>query len=93
MHHSSDDGSLEPKRYSVDFSINLSFYLDYFVINFSLHIYILLDILFKNENGEIITDVYHKPTDTQQYLHFNSHHQKKKKMLKIHPLYPSTKNL
>ena len=29
-----------------------------------------LDILIKNENGEII-DIYQ---DTQQYLHFNSHH-------------------
>ena len=33
-----------------------------------------LDILIKNENGEIITDIYHKPTDTQRYLHFNSNH-------------------
>ena len=33
-----------------------------------------LDILIKNKNSQIITDVYHKPTDTQQYLHFNSHH-------------------
>ena len=33
-----DDGSVEPKRYSVDFSINLSFHLDYLVINFSQHI-------------------------------------------------------
>ena len=36
--HGSDDGSVEPKRYSVDFSISLSFHLDYLVINFSLHI-------------------------------------------------------
>ena len=36
--HGPDDGSVEPKRYSVDFSINLSFHLDYLVINFSLHI-------------------------------------------------------
>ena len=34
----------------------------------------LLDILIKNINGKIITDVYHKPTDTQQYLYFRSHH-------------------
>ena len=27
----------------------------------------------KNENGQIITDIYRKPTDTQQY-HFNSYH-------------------
>ena len=35
-----------------------------------------LDILIKNENGDIITDIYHKPTDTQQYLHFKSHRPK-----------------
>ena len=35
-----------------------------------------LDLLIKNENGEIISDINHKPTDTQQYLHFNSHHPK-----------------
>ena len=35
--HGPDDGSLEPKRYSVDFSINLSFHLDYFVINSSTY--------------------------------------------------------
>ena len=33
--HVPDDGSVEPKRYCVDFSINLSFHLDYLVINFS----------------------------------------------------------
>ena len=32
-----------------------------------------LDILIKNINGQIITHIYHKPTDTQQYLHFKSH--------------------
>ena len=37
-----------------------------------------LDILIKkNVNGQIITDIYHKPTDTQQYLHFKSHHPQK----------------
>ena len=30
----------------------------------------------KNINGKIITDIYHKPTDIQQYLHFRSHHAK-----------------
>ena len=35
--HGHDDGSVEPKRYSVDFSINLSFNLDYLVINFSTY--------------------------------------------------------
>ena len=32
-----------------------------------------LDILIKNENGQIIIDIYYKPTDTQQYLHLKSH--------------------
>ena len=36
-----------------------------------------LDILIKNVNGQIITDIYHRPTDTQQYLHFKSHHPQK----------------
>ena len=36
------------------------------------------DILIKNVNGQIITDIYHKPTDTQQYLHFRSPPPKKK---------------
>ena len=35
-----------------------------------------LDILIKNVNGKIITDIYHKPRDTQQYPHFRSHYQK-----------------
>ena len=35
-----------------------------------------LDFLIKNVNGKIITGIYHKPTDPQQYLHFRSHHPK-----------------
>ena len=35
--HDPDDGSVEPKRYSVDFSINLTFHSDYLVINFSTY--------------------------------------------------------
>ena len=35
-----------------------------------------LDIFIKNVNAQIITDIYHKPTDSQQYLHFKSHHPK-----------------
>ena len=35
-----------------------------------------LDSLNINENGQIIWDIYHNPTDTQQYRHFNSHHPK-----------------
>ena len=33
-----------------------------------------LDILIKNKNNQIITDICHKPTDTQPYLHFKSHY-------------------
>ena len=32
-----------------------------------------LDISIKNQSGQIITDIYYKPTDTKQYLHFESH--------------------
>ena len=39
--HCPDDGSVEPKRYCVDFSINLSVHLDCLVVPFSLHIYAL----------------------------------------------------
>ena len=35
--HIPDDGSVEPKRYCVDFLINLFFHLDYLVISFSTH--------------------------------------------------------
>ena len=54
--HSPDEGSVEPKSYSVDFSINLFFHLYYAVINFlyilshyyalfsSIYIYIYIDV-------------------------------------------------
>ena len=36
-----------------------------------------LDILItKDKHGKITTDIYRKPTDTQQYLHFKSQHPK-----------------
>ena len=35
--HGPVDSSVEPKRYSEDFLINLSFHLDYLVINFSTY--------------------------------------------------------
>ena len=34
-----------------------------------------LDILLKRNNGEISVLVYRKPTHTNQYLHYSSHHQ------------------
>lgn len=33
-----------------------------------------LDILLTKQDEVIMTDVYYKPTDTHQYLHFNSCH-------------------
>ena len=44
----------------------------------SLKEFPFLDILIKKANGKIITDIYYKPTDTQQYLHFRSHPPQKK---------------
>ena len=38
--HGPDDGSVETKHYCVDFSINLSFHLDYLVIYIYIYIYI-----------------------------------------------------
>ena len=35
-----------------------------------------LDTLLKRNNGEISVSVYRKPTHTDQYLHYSSHHQK-----------------
>ena len=44
--HNPDDGSLKLKHYGVDcFSINLSFYLDYLVIKFSLYCWIIFHYL------------------------------------------------
>ena len=34
-----------------------------------------LDTLLKRNNGEISVLVYRKPAHTDQYLHYNSHHQ------------------
>ena len=53
-----------------------------------------LDILFENENGQIIIDIYHKPKDNQQYLHFNSHHPQnciKSILYTLAPTPPSTR--
>ena len=33
-----------------------------------------LDILIRNQNGQIVIDIFYKPTDTQQYLHFKHHY-------------------
>ena len=36
---------------------------------------VFLDTLLKRNNGEISVLVYRKPTHTDQYLHYSSHHQ------------------
>ena len=36
---------------------------------------VILDTLLKRNNGEISVPVYWKPTHTNQYLHYSSHHQ------------------
>ena len=45
-----------------------------FTMEYSFKELPFFDMHIKNENGEIITDIYHKPTDTQQYFHFNRYH-------------------
>ena len=65
--HGPDDGSVEPKHYGVNSSINLSFYLDYLVINFSLHIVRLQSIIYFHH---ILNKSWQKhPTRHQLYGH------------------------
>ena len=47
-----------------------------FTIEYSYSEIPFLDIMVINKNGKVITDIYRKPTDTQQYLHFKSDHPK-----------------
>ena len=45
-----------------------------FTMEHSLKELKFLDILIKKVNGQMITDIYNEPIDTQQYLHFRSHY-------------------
>lgn len=45
-----------------------------FTVDESLNRISFLDILLTKQDEVIMTDVYYKPTDTHQYLHFNSCH-------------------
>ena len=47
-----------------------------FIMEHSFRNLPFLDILIKNQNGQIIVNIYHKITDTEQYLQFNSHRPK-----------------
>ena len=38
-----------------------------------------LDTLITRDNGKLVVDIYRKPTHTDRYLDFNSHHDKKHK--------------
>ena len=55
--HGPDDGSVEPKCYSVNFSINLSFHLDYLVINFFYIITFNIYIYMEYENIIILSRI------------------------------------
>ena len=46
-----------------------------------------LDTLLKRNNGEISVLVYRKPTHTDQYLHYSSHHQTSCKESVVSPLF------
>lgn len=45
-----------------------------FTVEESQHDISLLDICITHEGESLSTDIYYKPTDTHQYLHFNSCH-------------------
>ena len=45
-----------------------------FTMEHSFEALSFLDILIKKQNSQIITDIALKTTDTQQHLHFKSHH-------------------
>ena len=71
--HSPDDGSAEPKRYSVDrlcFSINPHFLFGLLVVNFSSQIVGLLSIIFFHIYIYIYTHT-HKQTHTHTHLYFD----------------------
>ena len=46
-----------------------------------------LDILLKQNNGEISVLIYKKPTHTDQYLHYSSHHQTSCKETAVYSLF------
>ena len=52
-------------------SVHPSFSFTHEVSDSNLH---FLDISLSRQNNHIHTDIYHKPTDSRQYLHFHSNH-------------------
>ena len=59
-----------------------------FTMEHSLKELLFLDIFIKNVNGQIITDIDHKPTDTQKIPPLQK--PPPQKQYKIHPLHTST---
>ena len=57
------------------FSFNTCFILVFYFLVFSNRELALLETLLKRNNGEIAVFVYRKPIHTDQYIHYNSHHQ------------------
>ena len=59
---------------------------------------VFLDTLISRNSGTITTNVYHKPTHTDRYLDFKSHHNKKKHKISttatlLHPTQQKAKPL
>ena len=52
-----------------------------------------LDTLVSRDNGKLIVDVYRKSTDTDRYLDFNSHHDRKHKISTTATLFHRALNL
>ena len=52
-------------------NVNPNFKFTHEISNKQLH---FLDVTLINENGNLKTDLYSKPTDAHQYLHFHSYH-------------------
>ena len=57
------------------FSFNTCFILVFYFLVFSNRELALVETLLKRNNGEIAVFVYRKPIHTDQYIHYNSHHQ------------------
>ena len=57
------------------FSFSTCFILVFYFLVFSNRELALVETLLKRNNGEIAVFVYRKPIHTDQYIHYNSHHQ------------------
>ena len=53
----------------------------------------LLDVVIKIKNERLSTDLYSKPIDSHQYLHYNSCHVEHKKIYHLHSNFEVKENL